>query len=91
MARDIVTIVIIITITMIPDFQTDLQKSSIKISITSITNTIIIIDSNLKYVVSNGITIYGKFETIESLTQLFNEYENLFIDQNQIINIPEKE
>ena len=55
-----------------------------------IDDTIITIDLCLKHIISNEIIIYKKFEITNSLIQLFNKHQNLFIDQHQIIDILKK-
>ena len=64
------------------DVYINLKKSLIdtSISIIIIDNIIITIDLCLNHIISNEITIYEKSETINSLTQFFNEHKNLFIN-----------
>ena len=74
--------IIIVIIIITDDVYIDLRKSLINIfiSIIVIDNIIITIDLCLKHIMLNKVIIYEKFEVVNSLTQLFNEYENLFID-----------
>ena len=82
-------------ITMIAfDFYIDLRKPFTNIiirilkllinisfnNIIIIINTIIFIDFHLKYIMLNEVIIYKKFEIVDFLTDLFNEYQDLFID-----------
>ena len=62
----IITAIIII----ISDIYIDLRKSFANTFI----STIIFINFYLKYVISSEITIYEKFEIINFLINLFNEY-----------------
>ena len=69
-----ITIAIIVVIAL--NSYINLRKSFVDIS----ASTTIVIDLYLKHVILNEITIYEKSDVVKSLTQLFEEYENLFID-----------
>ena len=62
----------------------DLRKPSADTSVA------VIIDSGLKHVMLNGVTIYGKPFAAEPLTQLLDEHQDLFVDQDQTVNIPKE-
>ena len=88
----------IIVITL--DFYISLRKSFanilnyatkiLKLFINIFISTIIVIDLCLKHVTSSEVIIYERFKTIDFLTNLLDEYQNLFIDQNQTMNILKK-
>ena len=48
------------------------------------------IDANLKHVYSNDVIIYDQSKTIETISTLIVEYQNLFIDKNIINDILEQ-
>ena len=52
------------------DFYINLKKLFINIFI----NTIIFINFHLKYIILSEVTVYEKFETIDFLINLFDEY-----------------
>lgn len=60
-------------------------------SIASTASTAVTIDPYLENVMPNGVTVYGKPEAAEPLAQLLDDYQDLFIDQGQTVDIPEEE
>lgn len=78
--------IISIMTTEVSDFYTDLKKSPANISV----SIVVVIDPCLKNVMFNDVTVYGKPKKAEFLIRFFGEYQNLFINQDQTVDILEK-
>lgn len=50
-----------------------------------------VVDSQLKHVLLNGVTIYGSEEAVSTLGAVIADYKDVFIDIGVIIDIPKEQ